>query len=55
MLRRSTPAARSLPLLAALARGAEACIILNYLDDMALALRVVPQPSGAGQPARGLP
>jgi hypothetical protein len=55
MLRRSTPAARSLPLLAALARGAEADIILNYLDDMALALRVVPQPSGAGQPARGLP
>jgi Beta-ketoacyl synthase, N-terminal domain len=55
MLRRSTPAARSLPLLAALARGAETGIILNYLDDMALALRVVPYPSGAGQSARGLP
>ncbi len=41
-LRQTTPAARSLPLLAALGRRARAEIILNYLDDMVLALNVVP-------------
>jgi Beta-ketoacyl synthase, N-terminal domain len=58
MLRRSTPAARSLPLLAALARGAESGITLSYLDDMVLALRITPHPAGAapgiGQSARSL-
>jgi hypothetical protein len=57
MLRRSTPAARSLPLLAALARGAEAGVTLNYLDDMELALSIAPCPAGAapgiGQFAKG--
>ncbi len=41
-LRQGTPAARSLPLLAALARGAEADVTLSYLDTMALALHVTP-------------
>ncbi len=42
MLRQGTPAARSLPLLAALARRAKADVTLNYLDDMALVLHVTP-------------
>jgi Beta-ketoacyl synthase, N-terminal domain len=46
-LRQNTPAARSLPLLAALARGQAADVTLNYLEDMALALRVTPHPAGA--------
>jgi Beta-ketoacyl synthase, N-terminal domain len=58
MLRRNTPAARSLPLLAALARRAEAGVTLNYLDDMVLALRVTPHSAGAapgiGQSVRSL-
>jgi hypothetical protein len=41
-LRLSTPAARSIPLLAALARGGKAEVMLSYLDDMVLALRVTP-------------
>ncbi|HTU55822.1 MAG TPA: beta-ketoacyl synthase chain length factor [Acetobacteraceae bacterium] len=41
-LRRGTPAARSLPLLAALARREAASVALNYLDDMVLALDVAP-------------
>ena len=41
-LRQSTPAARSLPLLAALARAADARVMMNYLDDMALELTVTP-------------
>ena len=41
-LRRGTPAARSLPLLAALARREETCISLGYLDDMALMLNMTP-------------
>jgi len=41
-LRRSTPAARSLPLLAALARRDKATVTLDYLADMTLALDVVP-------------
>lgn len=41
-LRRSTPAARSLPLLMALASKAETDIVLNYLDDMTLTLEIRP-------------
>jgi hypothetical protein len=41
-LRWNTPAARSLPLLAALASGAGPCLALNYLDDLVLDLRIVP-------------
>ncbi|GLR66123.1 hypothetical protein GCM10010909_08010 [Acidocella aquatica] len=44
-LRQGTPAARSLPLLAALARREESSISLNYLDDMVLALRITPLPA----------
>ncbi len=42
-LRQNTPAARSLPLLAALARKQAASVTLNYLDDMALMLNVTPE------------
>jgi hypothetical protein len=41
-LRRGTPAARSLPLLAALARRKKATLSLNYLDDMVLTLDIAP-------------
>jgi hypothetical protein len=41
-LRRGTPAARCLPLLVALVHQAEASVTLNYLDDMALTLRLMP-------------
>jgi hypothetical protein len=41
-LRQNTPAARCLPFLAALARGAAAEITLDYLDDLALVLHVEP-------------
>jgi hypothetical protein len=41
-LRRSVPAARCLPLLAALAAGRHADLTLDYLDDLALALQVTP-------------
>jgi len=41
-LRRTIPAARSLPLLAALARQAAAQVTLNYLDDLALSLDGTP-------------
>jgi hypothetical protein len=41
-LRQNTPAARCLPLLAALAAGAESTVRLDYLTDMTLALRVSP-------------
>ena len=41
-LRRSVPAARSLPLLAGLAIGQPAEIALDYLDDLALSLRITP-------------
>lgn len=41
-LRRSTPAARSLPLLAALASDVEAAIAISYLGEMAVALDVSP-------------
>ncbi len=41
-LRRGTPAARSLPLLAALARRDAASLSLNYLGDMVLTLHLAP-------------
>jgi Beta-ketoacyl synthase, N-terminal domain len=41
-LRRSVPAARCLPLLAALATGLPTELTLDYLDDLALTLRVTP-------------
>jgi hypothetical protein len=43
-LRRSTPAARSLPVLAALAGTTESSVMVNYLDDMVLTLKVTPFP-----------
>ena len=53
-LRRTTPAARCLPLLAALARRTDAVITLEYLPDLALCLRVSPvavdAAPGANQP-----
>ena len=48
-LRQTTPAARSLPLLAALAGGGTAKVTLDYLSDMALELSITPRPS-AGWP-----
>jgi hypothetical protein len=48
-LRQTTPAARSLPLLAALAGGASAEVTLDYLSDMALRLSSTPRPE-AGWP-----
>ena len=41
-LRRSVPAARCLPLLAALAAGLPTELTLDYLDDLALMVRVTP-------------
>lgn len=41
-LRRNTPAARGLPLLAAIARGAAETVTLACLDDMELALDIAP-------------
>jgi len=41
-LRQSTPAARSLPLLAAFAKGVAAAVTLDYLTDMTLALDITP-------------
>lgn len=45
-LRRTTPAARSLPLLVALAGKAEAAVTLNHLDNMALKLTIKPMQNG---------
>jgi hypothetical protein len=42
ILRQTTPAARGLPLLAALARREAASVTLEYLDDMTLNLNVTP-------------
>lgn len=42
-LRGNTPAARCLPLLAAMASGGEAALTLDYLGDMALRLRFSPE------------
>jgi len=41
-LRRSTPAARSLPLLSAFAQSVAASVKLDYLTDMTLALEITP-------------
>lgn len=41
-LRQSVPAARGLPVLAALAAGRESVVILDYLEDMVLTVRVTP-------------
>jgi hypothetical protein len=41
-VRQATPAARSLPLLSALARQVEACVTIDYLGDLALRLIVRP-------------
>lgn len=43
-LRRSTPAARALPLLAVLAAGVAGSVALDYLDDMTLQLHITPWP-----------
>jgi hypothetical protein len=47
-LRRGTPAARSLPVLAALAGGEAAAVTLGYLDDMAMRLDIAPVRGGLG-------
>jgi Beta-ketoacyl synthase, N-terminal domain len=49
-LRLSVPAARSLPLLAALAHAAQSNVILDYLDDLTLTLKIAP----IGQKVRSL-
>jgi hypothetical protein len=41
-LRTSVPAARSLPLLRALARGESAAVVIDYLDDLSLDVEVRP-------------
>lgn len=41
-LRRDVPAARSLPLLALLARGGGGDVVIDYLDNLALRVRVQP-------------
>lgn len=46
-LRQGTPAARSLPLLAALARGAATDILLHYLTDVQLTISVTPMAAKA--------
>jgi hypothetical protein len=43
-LRIGNPAARSLPLLAAIARGQCACVQLDYLEDQRLLIKVTPWP-----------
>jgi hypothetical protein len=48
-MRRNTPAARSLPLLVALAGGTEANVTLSYLNDMAIDLHVTPTGDGAAR------
>jgi Beta-ketoacyl synthase, N-terminal domain len=55
-LRQCAPAARSLPLLIALARKAEVSVSLSYLDGMVLTVHVRPTPGkptpSSGEPAR---
>jgi hypothetical protein len=46
MLRRNTPAARSLVLLEALARQKASRLVMNYLEDMTLALSIAPLQAG---------
>ena len=41
-MRRSNPAARSLPLLEAIARGTECRIVLDYLGDRSVTLAIEP-------------
>jgi hypothetical protein len=41
-LRRGNPAARGLPLLAALARGAAERVVFEYLEDRHLSVRILP-------------
>jgi hypothetical protein len=48
-LRRTTPAARCLPLLAALADDVAAAVALDYLEDMALMLNIAPRPAAGWQ------
>jgi hypothetical protein len=47
-LRRAIPAARSLPLLHAIAQGGPARVVIDYLDSLRLAVEVAPVP---GRPA----
>jgi len=49
-LRANTPAARSLPLLAALARGEAASLVIDYFPDLELRLSVEPMAPGAFPP-----
>lgn len=49
-LRCSTPAARALPLLSALASGVASAVTLSYLEDMILRLALTPRPA-TGWPA----
>jgi hypothetical protein len=46
-LRQSTPSARCLPLLAALAGSMAAEVTLSYLDDMTLALKILLRPEAS--------
>jgi hypothetical protein len=50
-LRQTTPVARCLPLLAALARGLAAEVALGYLDDMTLRLKISHRPQTGWQNA----
>lgn len=51
-LRAGTPAARSLPLLAALARGAAERVVLDYLEECKLGVAVEPWPRGIAAATR---
>ncbi len=44
------PSARSLPLLAALARGLETLVILEYLGDNSVTVSIMPLPSAVAAP-----
>ena len=48
-LRQTTPAARCLPLLAALADDVATVVTLDYLEDMALMLNITPRPAEGWQ------
>jgi hypothetical protein len=50
-LRQGTPAARSLPLLAALARAAAADVVLDYLPGLAMRVNIIPRPAHGWQEA----
>jgi len=51
-LRAGTPAARSLPLLAVLARGAAETVVLDYLEECALRVVVAPRARGIAAATR---